>query len=48
MALTGGRVPWEIAEKLKPHQLLAFQIIAGEIKGGDWNWKTMGWEKKTK
>jgi hypothetical protein len=45
LSLAGGVVPWEIAERLKPHQLLAFQIIAGELKGGEFDWKAMQWKK---
>jgi hypothetical protein len=39
-------VPWAIAERLKPHQLLAFQVIAGEIRGGEWDWTRMRWKER--
>jgi hypothetical protein len=45
LALTGGTVPFEIAQRLKPHELLAFQVIAGEMKGGTFDWKDMRWRK---
>jgi hypothetical protein len=46
MALVAAGMPWDIAEKLKPWQLLGFQIIAGELKGGVWDWQSMRWRDR--
>ena len=46
MALVSAGVPWDVAERLKPHQRLALQVIAGELKGGDWDWSAMRWREK--
>lgn len=46
MALCGGVVPFEIAEKMPPWQLLGFNVIAGELKGGKFDWDRMEWSRR--
>jgi hypothetical protein len=39
-------VPWNVAERLRPHQLLAYRVIVGELKGGEFDWRRMRWLEK--
>jgi hypothetical protein len=39
-------VPGDIAEKMKPWQLMGFSVIAGELRSGDFDWKGMRWREK--
>lgn len=46
MALVRDGVPWHVAERLKPHQLIALQVIAGELRGGEFDWNSMRWRER--
>jgi hypothetical protein len=47
LALTGEQVPWEIAEKLPHWKLLALNVAAGEVHGGNFDWNAMRWLDRT-
>ena len=39
-------VPWDVALGMSPARRLAIMVIAGERKGGKFNWKRMKWEER--
>lgn len=43
--MCGGVLPWEIAISLYPHEVLAIQVINGELDGGRFDWEAMQWMK---
>jgi hypothetical protein len=45
LSLVTAGVPWHVAERLKPHQLFAYRVIIGEMRGGDFNWEKLEWRK---
>jgi hypothetical protein len=46
MALVKAGVPWPVAERMSPAQLLGFRVIAGELEGGEFDWKGLKWQTK--
>jgi hypothetical protein len=47
MALVKQGVPWGVAERMSPAQLLGFRVIAGELEGGEFDWGAGRWRTKT-
>lgn len=43
LSLVAKGVPWEVAQKLRPAQVLAFQIILGQNDGREWDWSRLEW-----
>jgi hypothetical protein len=46
MALVKAGVPWHEAEKMNDWQLFGFQVIAGELDGGQFDWRTKSWRER--
>lgn len=40
-------MPFEIAQRLPPWKLLAYQVITGELKGGRFDWDRLRWRRET-
>jgi hypothetical protein len=43
-ALVRAGVPMDRAERMPPWQLLTYQVIFGELEGGEFDWKGLRWK----
>ena len=40
-------VPIEIAESWHPYEIMAVQVISGELEGGEFDWDSLSWRDTT-
>ena len=45
MRLLGYGVPWDAAWAMSPARRLAFIVAAGEINGGEFDWRAKRWKE---
>jgi hypothetical protein len=45
LMLAKAGVPWDVATRMSPSELLGFCVAAGELQGGEWSWSGMEWKK---
>ncbi|MBY4639772.1 hypothetical protein K6L44_07150 [Gluconacetobacter entanii] len=43
-ALVSGGVPWDVAMNMKRSHRIAFIVLLGEARGGEFDWFTMSWK----
>ncbi len=43
MLATRG-VPWDVAIRLTPTELLGYCVVVGELEGGRFDWTLMRWK----
>lgn len=45
MALVKAGVPWHVATRMRPAQLLGYAVIAGELAGAEFDWRQLRWKE---
>ncbi len=43
--LASRGVPWDVAIRLTPAELLGYCVAVGQLEGGKFNWQSMQWEQ---
>jgi hypothetical protein len=47
LALATRGVPFDVAFSLESHEIIAWNIILGQLDGRVWDWRAMNWKKDT-